>query len=75
MAWHGSKLWGGGPSLAAALTEGYLVKLLRIEKRESSLLVRTDSRGLHDTTYVLGKKLLKIRVRTLNCSLAEQNHG
>jgi hypothetical protein len=48
-------------------SEDYLQKLVRLGRREGSLLMRVDSRGLHDTTYVFGKHLLKFRVRSLNC--------
>ena len=48
--------------------EDYLGKLLRLGRRPGSLLMRVDSRGLDDTTYVVGKTLLRIRVQTLNPS-------
>ncbi len=46
--------------------ENYRSKLVRLASRRGSLLMRVDSRNLHDTTYVFGKTLWKMRVQTLN---------
>jgi hypothetical protein len=43
----------------------YFEKLVRLTRRSASLLVRVDLRGPHDTTYIVGKKRLAIRCRTL----------
>ena len=51
---------------AATTSETYITKLVRLARRENSLLMRVDRYGAHDTTYVLGTKLLRIRCRTLN---------
>jgi len=53
-------------SSTAATRETYITKLVRLARRKDSLLMRVDLAGSHDTTYVLGKKLLRIRCRTLN---------
>ena len=53
-------------STSDATPENYMSKLVRLARRKDSLLMRVDFRGPQDTTYVLGEKLTRIRVRSLN---------
>jgi hypothetical protein len=46
-------------------SEDFLSKMVRLGKNPASLLMRVDMRGLHYTTYVVGRRMLKIRVKTL----------
>ena len=48
--------------------DDFLAMLVRLGNRKDSLLMRVDMKGVHDTTYVFGKTLLRIRVQTLNPS-------
>ncbi len=52
----------------SSLADDFLAMLVRLGRRKDSLLMRVDMKGLHDTTYVFGKTLLKIHVQTLNPS-------
>ncbi len=46
--------------------ETFATMLVRLGRRKDSLLMRVDLNGPHDTTYVFGKTLWKMRVQTLN---------
>lgn len=48
--------------------EHWLAKLVRIGRNPHSLLMRVDMKGMHHATYVFGKDLRKIEVKTLNCT-------
>lgn len=48
--------------------EHWLAKLVRIGRNPRSLLMRVDMKGMHHATYVFGKDLHKIEVKTLNCT-------
>jgi hypothetical protein len=52
-------------STSDATSENYISKLVRLARRKDSLLMRVDL-GPNERVYILGEKLTRIRVRSLN---------